>query len=162
MIIYKLYLKTHNITGMQYLGCTKQKNPYKYPGSGKYWKLHLQKHGFNNISTDILSHCKNSAELEVCGLFFSKLFNVVESSDFANLVNETGIAGSIKPVSKETRLKMSLAKKGKPKSASHKVAMREAAKTRKRSPLSEATKQKLRGPRGPQKNPKRLFLGYSY
>jgi hypothetical protein len=34
MTIY-LYKKTHNITGLKYLGKTAQSNPYKYPGSGK-------------------------------------------------------------------------------------------------------------------------------
>lgn len=31
--MYKLYLKTHNKTGMKYLGQTKQ-DPFEYRGSG--------------------------------------------------------------------------------------------------------------------------------
>jgi len=35
-----LYKKTHNETGLQYLGKT-IRDPHKYPGSGLYWKRQL-------------------------------------------------------------------------------------------------------------------------
>lgn len=41
--VYHLYKKTHNITGLKYLGQT-TKNPYKYRGSGTYWKRHIKIH----------------------------------------------------------------------------------------------------------------------
>jgi len=44
MTIY-LYKKTHNITGLQYLGKTISKDPYSYTGSGVRWTNHLKKHG---------------------------------------------------------------------------------------------------------------------
>ena len=44
MPIYTLYVKTHNKTGLKYLGRTTQ-DPYKYKGSGTYWRSHLKKHG---------------------------------------------------------------------------------------------------------------------
>jgi hypothetical protein len=37
MTIYYLYVKTHNITGLKYLGYTSRKNPHKYTGSGTRW-----------------------------------------------------------------------------------------------------------------------------
>ncbi len=58
MIIY-LYKKTHNITGLQYLGKT-TKDPYKYKGSGTRWLNHLNIHGFD-ITTEILKECKSKA-----------------------------------------------------------------------------------------------------
>jgi hypothetical protein len=42
MTIY-LYVKTHNNTGMKYLGKTTKPDPHKYPGSGKRWTRHLKK-----------------------------------------------------------------------------------------------------------------------
>jgi hypothetical protein len=41
MPIY-LYVKTHNKTGLKYLGQTSQKDPHKYPGSGTRWRHHLK------------------------------------------------------------------------------------------------------------------------
>ena len=42
-----LYVKTHRITGLQYLGKTSRTDPYSYPGSGKRWRAHLDKHGYD-------------------------------------------------------------------------------------------------------------------
>lgn len=89
-----LYLKTHNKTGLKYLGKTKQ-DPYKYKGSGKYWKRHIEKHGYN-VTTEILLITQDKDELKETGLFFSKLLNVVESNEYANLKEENGDGGSNK------------------------------------------------------------------
>jgi hypothetical protein len=94
MPIYTLYVKTHNETGLKYLGQTRR-DPFKYKGSGTWWSYHLKKHG-NNHSTEILALCKTKEELATCGIFFSKLFNVVESKEWANLEIEDGRGGSVK------------------------------------------------------------------
>ena len=47
MITY-LYHKRHGITGLNYFGKT-VRNPYKYNGSGLYWKRHLAQHGNYNV-----------------------------------------------------------------------------------------------------------------
>jgi hypothetical protein len=86
-----LYLKIHNVTGLKYLGKTK-KNPYEYSGSGVYWKNHLKKHG-NDVSTEILFIANTNDEIKEMGLFYSKLWNIVESIEFANLIEENGIGG---------------------------------------------------------------------
>lgn len=86
-----LYLKTHNKTGLKYLGKTK-KDPYVYKGSGVYWKAHLKKHG-NDVTTEILFKSDNIDEIKETGLLLSKQFNIVESKDFANLIEENGIGG---------------------------------------------------------------------
>lgn len=83
-----LYLKIHNKTGLKYLGQTKQ-NPYTYNGSGVYWQKHLKKHGIN-ITTYILFVSESKQIITEKGLYYSKLWNIVESKEFANLIVESG------------------------------------------------------------------------
>ena len=92
MTIYYLYVKTHTITGLKYLGYTKRKNFHTYTGSGKYWKLHLLKYG-KTYKTDILLQTENYNELKQTGMFFSKLWNIVKSNEWANLKPEEGDGG---------------------------------------------------------------------
>ena len=90
-----LMLKTHNITGLKYLcktSTSNNKRPFIYPGSGKYWKQHLSKHG-RDIKTEILKICNTKEELKEEGLLYSRLWNIVESNDFANLRDESGDGG---------------------------------------------------------------------
>ncbi len=87
MTVY-LYLKTHNVTGMKYLGMT-TRDPYTYKGSGSYWKNHIKTHG-NNISTEILKECDSYDELSYWGRYYSDLWNIVESEEYANLIPELG------------------------------------------------------------------------
>ena len=37
----KLYIKTHNKTGLRYFGKTVQEDVHGYKGSGKYWTSHM-------------------------------------------------------------------------------------------------------------------------
>jgi hypothetical protein len=84
-----LYKKIHNITGMQYLGKTCATDPHKYKGSGTYWKRHIQMHG-NDVLTEIIKECNNNDEIKFWGSHYSKLWDVVNSKNWANLVEETG------------------------------------------------------------------------
>ena len=86
-IIY-LYVKTHNKTGLKYLGKT-ENDPFKYKGSGKYWKKHLKIHG-NDVKTEVIKECATMEEVLEWGVYFSKLWNVVESKEWANLIEENG------------------------------------------------------------------------
>lgn len=95
MTIY-LYVKTHNKTGLKYLGQTSSKDPHKYPGSGVYWKLHLEKHGYD-YSTEILKECKSKKEVIEYGKYYSELWNIVESDNWANLKIEQGDGGRQSP-----------------------------------------------------------------
>lgn len=88
MIIY-LYKKTHNKTGLNYLGKTTQQDPYRYQGSGTYWRLHIAKHGYD-VTTEILKECATNDEVKEWGIHYSNLWNVVESDDWANLREEMG------------------------------------------------------------------------
>lgn len=91
MSIY-LYKKTHKKTGLQYLGKTKSKDPYSYPGSGLYWTRHLQEHGFD-YHTEILKVCQTNDEIKEWGLYYSNLWNIVDSTEWANLKPEYGDGG---------------------------------------------------------------------
>lgn len=99
MIIYSLYVKTHTITGLKYLGYT-QRNPYKYLGSGSYWTAHLKKHGYT-IDTEVLLETVSKEEIKSMGKYYSDLWNIVEAKDadgkkiWANLKPEEGVGGSI-------------------------------------------------------------------
>jgi hypothetical protein len=116
-----LYIKTHNITGLKYLGKTTRQDYHAYPGSGLYWRKHLDKHGFN-YSTEILKECNTHDELKYWGKYYSKLWDIVKSNDWANLTSEQGDGGSLsgdlsrrkgKPHSQESRLKISQSNLGK-------------------------------------------------
>lgn len=86
-----LYVKTHNKTGMKYLGKT-TKDPHSYKGSGVYWLLHIKKHG-NDVTTEIIKECVNDVELKEYGEYYSKQWNVVTSNEWANLKDECGDGG---------------------------------------------------------------------
>jgi hypothetical protein len=83
-----LYIKTHKITGLKYLGMTRQ-DPFKYSGSGLYWKSHLNKYGYL-LDTKIIKECESMDEISYWGNYYSELWNIVESDNFANLVPELG------------------------------------------------------------------------
>ena len=84
-----LYVKTHTITGLKYLGQTKKPDPHKYRGSGKRWLNHLGVHG-NHYTTEILKECEHTAMVQFWGQYYSDLWNIVESDEWANLKPETG------------------------------------------------------------------------
>lgn len=91
MDIYSLYKKTHNETGLQYLGYTKQ-DPFKYKGSGKIWRAHIAKHGYD-VTTEVLHRTTNKEEIRVKGSHYSELWNIVESKEWANLKPEEADGG---------------------------------------------------------------------
>lgn len=93
MDTYFLYIKTSPL-GLKYLGKT-TKDPFKYMGSGKIWKRHIIKHGLKNedIKTEILFETKDLEEFKRKSVEISYELNIVESKDFANLINEKGDGG---------------------------------------------------------------------
>ena len=87
-------IKTHNVTGLKYL-CVSTKADYNsYCGSGVKWRNHLQYHGFD-FSTTVLYESQNRNEIfrAVC-LYYSNLYDVVNSDEWANLILEDGNTGS--------------------------------------------------------------------
>lgn len=90
--MFYLYVKTHNVTGLKYLGQTSSSDPHTYKGSGVYWRRHLRKHG-PDFSTQILLATEDKDELKVTGVFFSRLWGVVRDKSWANLKEESGDGG---------------------------------------------------------------------
>ena len=87
------------MTGLQYLGKTIA-NPYTYSGSGLYWTSHIKKHG-NYVDTEVIRECKSEEDLINWGKHYSKLWNIVESNEWANLKEETGTGGCWSKKSKQ-------------------------------------------------------------
>ena len=128
-----LYVKTHNKTGLNYLGKT-TKDPFKYKGSGKWWKRHIEKHG-NDVTTIVVSQFECEDECNKFALALSRDLNVVDSENWANLIVENGKDGA--PVgheghifTDEQREKMSLSGKNRWSNPEHKRIMSESHKER--------------------------------
>ena len=109
MTIY-LYVKTHNKTGLRYLGKTISKDPHLYPGSGLYWTRHLKEHGFD-YTTEILKECQTSKELKEWGIYYSQLWNIVDSDQWANLKPEDGDGGCKKGIKRSEQWREKLKNK---------------------------------------------------
>jgi hypothetical protein len=90
--MYKLMVKTHNVTGLKYLCMTQQLNYEKYNGSGKLWLKHLKKYG-EDVNTEILFETTDHEELKTKGIYYSNLWDIVNSSEWANLRPEEGTGG---------------------------------------------------------------------
>lgn len=114
-----LYLKTHNKTGLKYLGKTIAKDPYNYTGSGKVWLRHIKKHGYD-VTTEILAKSSDKEVIKNLGLYYSNIWNVVENNTFANLVPEAGDGGP-QVWSKQSRQKVSKSLTGRKRSEESKV-----------------------------------------
>lgn len=89
-----LLVMQHNVTGLKYFCKTSMLDRvYRYKGSGLRWTNHLKVHG-KDITVGVLGlytdkqHCFNEA------MKFSKENNIVESDEWANLVDETGMMGA--------------------------------------------------------------------
>ncbi len=136
-----LYLKESPL-GLKYLGKTIQ-NPYKYKGSGKYWVRHLKFHKIStkSIKTKILYTSNNIEDIREKGLYFSELYNIVNSNEFANLVNESGEGSFGWLHTNETKEKISKAGIGRKIS---KEGREKISNSRKGKCLSEETKEKIR------------------
>lgn len=111
MTVYYLYKKTHTTTNLKYLGFTR-KNPYKYKGSGIKWLNHINKHGYH-VETEILYETSDRNKIQQLGEYYSQLWNVVQSPEWANLKPETGEGGGVPGMNK-----------GKSRTQEHKNAMK--------------------------------------
>ena len=144
-----LYIKQHSITGLKYFGKT-TRDPYKYNGSGSYWSRHIKKHGKEHIVTLWISELYYDTSIVDYALQLSREYNIVESSEWANLIPEDGLyGGSVKgrvspnkgkKFSEETKQKISKSNKGKKFSEETKQKISKSNKGKK---FSEETKQKM-------------------
>lgn len=88
-------------------------DPYAYMGSGVLWIKHLKKYGTSDIHTEILFETTSKDELREMGLYYSNLWNVVESDEFANLREESGDGWAPgRSLSKEHKEKLSMKASG--------------------------------------------------
>jgi hypothetical protein len=94
--MYYLLIKEIEQTGLKYLCKRKQyKDPtdhIKYKGSGKLWRRIIKSHPEYTIKTTVLG-LFSSEELKDKGEYYSDIFNVVESKEWANLIKEVGDGG---------------------------------------------------------------------
>lgn len=86
--MFYLYIKTHNVTKLKYLGYTKN-NPHKYKGSGKHWKRHIKQHGYD-VTTEILFESPDIDKISETGKYYSEIWDVANNKQFANLCEEDG------------------------------------------------------------------------
>lgn len=92
--MWYLMIKEAKETGLKYLCMTHRRDPMLYHGSGKRWRRHIEKHN-PTILTQILGKFETKEELKEAGLYYSNLFNVVESNEWANMTEEKGDGGLI-------------------------------------------------------------------
>ena len=152
MPIY-LYVKTHNQTGLKYLGKTISSDPHLYQGSGTVWKRHIKKHGYD-VTTEILLETTDTNTLKEAGIYYSNLWNIVESKEFANIVPEMGDGGAM-PWTVESRQKLSRTIKGKKHTEESKKKFKEAQQKQAHH-LSKKTKEYLSIPENYKKRCKQL------
>jgi hypothetical protein len=94
-----LLVKTHSVTGMRYL-CkrvtTSDSKAISYKGSGKYWKNHLKVHG-KDINTEIIAKYEldKASEFSTLCIEYSSKYNIVNSDEWANLIEENGFSGAV-------------------------------------------------------------------
>lgn len=86
-------IKTHNTTKLKYLCKTERNDPYRYKGSGTYWKKHIEKYGCD-IETVVIYETENKQELKNQGMYYSSLWNIVKSKEWANCIPEEGDGGN--------------------------------------------------------------------
>jgi hypothetical protein len=86
---YKLYIKTHSVTGLKYLGFTAKEDAHKYTGSGFHWRKHLKVHG-KYYTTEILLETDDLQLIREQGTHYSQLWDIVKSDHWANEKPETG------------------------------------------------------------------------
>lgn len=155
-----LYLKESPL-GLKYLGKCVNVDPYKYRGSGTVWRRHLKAHNIlaSEIKTTILFETEDKEELKKMGLYYSTLWDVVRSREFANLIPEHGDGGNTGGFKKgvkfteEHKKKLSIARSmQKDSPARIKKRADSISKVKKGVPLSEEHKQALKKPKDKSRN----------
>lgn len=113
-----LYIKQHTITGKLYFGKTQETDVINYPGSGKYWKRHITKHGKEYVDTVWYCLFNNIEDIIEMSLMICEMYNIGWNYPFddnwLNLIPENGIDGVPKgtKVSEERKLQISIANTG--------------------------------------------------
>jgi hypothetical protein len=89
-----LLVKTHNPTGVKYFcKTTMLKRLHTYTGSGTVWKRLINKHG-KDISTGVVGIYYDEKRCTEAALQYSKEWDIVNSKEWANLIEENGMTGA--------------------------------------------------------------------
>ena len=91
----RLYIKQCPHCGLKYFGMSTKSNIERYHGSGVKWRRHLEKHDVkpNHLWNSDWYYDKSISRF---ALKFSRINRIVESSKWANLVEEDGLTGGNK------------------------------------------------------------------
>lgn len=82
-------------TGFSYLcKCANNKDHISYKGSGVFWRRVLNQHPEYIIDTEVLGFYNTKEQLREAGLYYSKLYDIVDSKQWANCIPEIGDGGS--------------------------------------------------------------------
>jgi hypothetical protein len=140
-----LYIKRCNHCGKKYFGVTYKQDPVSYKGSGLRWKNHCRYHGWNNVETIQVWKFNTADELKQFAVQFSTENNIVESTDWFNMIPETGEVGipSGTKFSEETRKKQYIVRTGMKLNISEEVRKQRSERMRNRI-VSEETREKTR------------------
>jgi group I intron endonuclease len=155
-----IYKTTNLVNGKIYIGKSKRKinESLNYLGSGIVVNQAIEKYGSKNFKKEILDKTKNPEDLNIKEIFWIKKlkstnpdigYNRSGGGDgFTKILPETVEKIRQKNLgrknTKESKLKMSLAAKDKPKSEEHKKSLKEAWKKRKiEKPHTEETLRKM-------------------
>ena len=155
-----LYVKQHTKTKLKYFGKT-TRDPYKYLGSGLHWKRHITKHGLEHVKTCQVWCFENQEKCTKFALEYSKINNIIESNEWANLKDEDGLMGwgignkhnLGKTLSEDTKQKISKSHsglnylKGRRQSQEH-IKARTYARKANCNWLSDETKNKIQKTKG--------------
>jgi hypothetical protein len=110
-----VYETTNLINGKKYIGVSvTNKNSDKYLGSGVLLKMAINKYGVENFEKVILKNFDNEKEAREYEKYLIEELDAINSDSYYNLV-VGGYGGGVNkhPVSEETKIKISQAKKGK-------------------------------------------------
>ena len=142
-----LYVKTHKVTGLKYLGKT-ERDPYTYSGSGVRWKRELNKYG-NDVETEVLFQSENIEDIRKKGLYYSALWNIVESNEWANFIEENGSGGDTSAYRDYEAMSKKMKGVPRPRTKEHQDALTKSLKGKKAwnkgkktGPVSEETRKK--------------------
>lgn len=118
-----VYITTNLINNKQYIGQHRSSTfSRSYIGSGKLLRKAIKKYGKENFACNILQRCETFKELDEAEKYWIAYFNADLSDNFYNLASggygKEGLRGKNngrfgKPVSEETRQKISVRNKGK-------------------------------------------------
>ena len=153
-------IKTVRQTGFKYLcKCSSKRNHITYKGSGVYWRRVLKCHPEYIIDTEVLGLYNTKEELRESGLYYSNVYDVVNSKEWANCIPEIGDGGSTTkgrigihdPITKEERFinKNDLIPKGwikgrKPKGPRNPEVTKRIVESQTGQKRTEETKEKMR------------------